>query len=62
MSLLRRIQCVALFLGSVVAVGAVLALATSTSAHARPCCWVMVCDTQPPYACYHKCVVCPKFP
>lgn len=37
-----------------------IALVSTTSVEARPCCKVMVCSQTSPYACWEKCVTCPR--
>ena len=59
MNRIRAGRSLVLLFCSLAMVAATLALTSATDAQARPCCWVTVCDD---VGCYHRCVVCPKFP
>ncbi|MBD3218524.1 MAG: hypothetical protein GF310_09635 [candidate division Zixibacteria bacterium] len=62
MKAMRRIKALALFV-AIIALGAVMfTMATPDTASAKPCCWVMVCTTQPPIVCWEECVPCPPLP
>jgi len=62
MNAFRRLRALVLLccVGATITAG--LALLSTTEVRAARCCWVMVCQSAPPYACYEKCVTCPKFP
>ncbi|HEX5043817.1 MAG TPA: hypothetical protein VFV75_12975 [Candidatus Polarisedimenticolaceae bacterium] len=62
MHALRRVRALVLLCCVAAGVTAGVALLSTTEVRAARCCYVMVCQTAPPYACYEKCVTCPKFP
>lgn len=59
----QRLKALALLWAvSAIVVGG-LAIVSAGDVAAAPCrCKVMVCSQAPPYACWEKCVTCPKFP
>jgi hypothetical protein len=62
MNAFRRMRALVMLCGVAAGVTAGMALLSTTEVRAARCCYVMVCQTAPPYACYEKCVTCPKFP
>jgi hypothetical protein len=61
-SVRRRVNALVLMLAVFATVAGGLVLLATPSVEAARCCWVMVCSTTPPYACWEQCKPCPKFP
>ena len=62
MDAFRRLRALVLLCCVVALMAAGVAVTATTEAQAARCCWVMVCQSGPPYACWEKCVPCPRFP
>lgn len=57
MKLLKALVCAFAFV-AILAGG--LTLIPAQKVEAARCCWVMVCSTSPPFACWEVCKTCPK--
>ena len=62
MNAVRRLRALVMLCCVAALFTAGLALLSTTEVRAARCCWVMVCQNAPPYACWAKCVTCPTFP
>ena len=57
---MKKLQALVLLFAFTVILFGGLTLTTSKRVEAAKCCWVMVCQTAPPYACWEVCRPCPR--
>jgi len=62
MRIATRIKGLIVLFAVLVSIAGGIVLLATPPAEAARCCWVMVCSTSPPYACWEVCKPCPRGP